>query len=102
MTLNVPTAVNDMGPHRVHTFIVPRHDGFLQPKHVAKILQYYQFADIYMLRFQTLYYNATTNTHAIGRSLLQQLTVLLLFCRARWLMPPDVPQPVRLIVLTLR
>jgi hypothetical protein len=23
------------------------------------------------------------------------------FCRARWLMPPDVPQPVRLIVLTL-
>jgi hypothetical protein len=31
-------------------------------------------------------------------------TVLLLTiisCRARWLMPPDVPQPVRLIVLTL-
>jgi hypothetical protein len=23
------------------------------------------------------------------------------FCRARWLMPPDVPQPVRLIVLSL-
>jgi hypothetical protein len=23
------------------------------------------------------------------------------FCRAQWLMPPDVPQPVRLIVLTL-
>jgi hypothetical protein len=27
--------------------------------------------------------------------------VLLLSCRARWLMLPDVPQPVRLIVLTL-
>jgi cell division control protein 42 len=25
--------------------------------------------------------------------------VLLLFCRARWLMPPDVHQPVQLIVL---
>jgi hypothetical protein len=23
------------------------------------------------------------------------------FCTARWLLPPDVPQPVRLIVLTL-
>jgi hypothetical protein len=28
-------------------------------------------------------------------------TLLLLFCRARWLIPPDVPQPVRLIVLSL-
>jgi hypothetical protein len=27
--------------------------------------------------------------------------LLLLFRRARWLMSPDVPQPVRLIVLTL-
>jgi hypothetical protein len=27
--------------------------------------------------------------------------LLLLFCTVRWLMPPDVPQPVRLIVLTL-
>jgi hypothetical protein len=27
--------------------------------------------------------------------------LLLLFCRARWLMPLDVPQPVQLIVLTL-
>jgi hypothetical protein len=29
------------------------------------------------------------------------VVILLLFCRAWWLMPPDVPQPVRLIVLTL-
>jgi hypothetical protein len=29
------------------------------------------------------------------------VVLLLLFCSARWLMPPDVPQPVRLIVLTL-
>jgi hypothetical protein len=28
-------------------------------------------------------------------------SILFLFCRAWWLMPPDVPQPVRLIVLTL-
>jgi len=59
MTFNVPTTVNNMGSHRVHTFIVPRHcsifglmmDGFLQPKYVAKILKYCQFADIYMLCF---------------------------------------------------
>jgi hypothetical protein len=29
------------------------------------------------------------------------IELLLLFCRARWLMPPDVTQPVRPIVLTL-
>jgi hypothetical protein len=27
--------------------------------------------------------------------------IFFFFCRTRWLMPPDVPQPVRLIVLTL-
>jgi len=25
MNFNVPTIVNDMGSHRMHTFIVPRH-----------------------------------------------------------------------------
>ena len=29
MTFNVPTIVNDMGPHKVHTFIVPRHYSIL-------------------------------------------------------------------------
>jgi hypothetical protein len=29
------------------------------------------------------------------------LILLLIFCRALWLMPPDVPQPVWLIVFTL-
>jgi hypothetical protein len=31
--------------------------------------------------------------------IIQNIDDLLLFCRVRWLMPPDVPQPVRLIVL---
>ena len=54
MTFNAPTIVNDMGPHRVHTLIYLdivlfwTDDGFLQPKHVAKILKYCQFADIYI------------------------------------------------------
>jgi len=29
MTFNAPTIVNDMGSHRVHTFIVPRHCSVL-------------------------------------------------------------------------
>jgi hypothetical protein len=37
----------------------------------------------------------------IHQLLLHSPLFLLLFCRARWLMSPDVPQPVRLIVLTL-
>jgi hypothetical protein len=47
--------------------------------------------------------------HHVGAYILQKQTsceprlqvLLLLFCRARWLMPPDIPQPVRLIVLNL-
>jgi hypothetical protein len=35
------------------------------------------------------------------RLALTVVVLLFLFCRARWLMPPDVPQPVRLIVFTL-
>jgi hypothetical protein len=38
------------------------------------------------------------------RGVILKLLLLLFFfffCRARWLMPPDVPQPVRRIVLTL-
>jgi hypothetical protein len=37
----------------------------------------------------------------IANYLTSLFDLILLFCRARWLMPPDVPQPVRLIVLTL-
>jgi hypothetical protein len=53
MIFNVPTTVNDMGSHGVHTSIVfwPYDDGFLQPKHVVKILKYTycQVADIYVV-----------------------------------------------------
>jgi hypothetical protein len=41
------------------------------------------------------------NNLRTNSDLLERVLLLLLFCRARWLMPPDVPQPVRLIVLTL-
>jgi len=29
MTFNVPSTLNNMGPHRVHTIIVPRHCSIL-------------------------------------------------------------------------
>jgi hypothetical protein len=46
--------------------------------------------------------NVSSNDHVKGATRTgTSAFLLLLSCRARWLMPPDVPQPVRLIVLTL-
>jgi hypothetical protein len=62
MTFNVPSIVNDMGSHRVHTFIVPKHCSILAWRWLfiaetccqnSKILSICWY--IYMLRFRRYY-----------------------------------------------
>jgi hypothetical protein len=50
---------------------------------------------------KTLIYNILRLYSYTSMMVTEVLPLLLIFCTARWLMPLDVPQPVRLIVLTL-
>jgi hypothetical protein len=67
--------------------VVPSENAFNAPR--LKLLQEFNWT-----RVGTIYQNEP-------RYSLVSCDFFLFFCRARWLMPPDIPQPVRLIVLTL-